>query len=127
MLRTTDDYNQKYNQNIFPKIIVIVSELANLRKEYSKIEMIIVKIMQLSKYSGITIILETQKSDSKNLTCMVRANIGSRVVFKTQDKKASRFLLYQNGAEELNGKGEFLFMSAESSKPIKLQGDYISK
>jgi len=125
-LRTTDDYNEKYQSNALPRIIIVINELANISSEHSKIEKIIVKILQYSKYSGIHLILATSISEREVLTPMIKANTYSRIAFKTENSISSFQLLDQKGAEELNGKGEFLFLSPESIRPIKLQSDYIS-
>lgn len=126
-LRTTDDYNEKYQSNVLPRILIVINELADISHEYSKIEKIIVKILQYSKYSGIHLILATQVSGREVLTAMIKANTYSRIAFKTENSISSFQLLDQKGAEELNGRGEFLFTSPESTRPIKLQSDYISE
>jgi len=125
-LRTTDDYNEKYQSNVLPRILIVINELADIFHEYSKVEKIIVKILQYSKYSGIHLILATQVSGREVLTATIKANTYSRIAFKTEDSISSFQLLDQKGAEELKGRGEFLFISPESTRPIKLQSDYIS-
>jgi S-DNA-T family DNA segregation ATPase FtsK/SpoIIIE len=125
-LRNIDEYNEKYQSNVLPKIVIVINELADISHEYSKIEKLIVKILQYSKYSGIHLILATQVSGREVLTAMIKANTYSRIAFKTEDAIASFLLLDQKGAEELNGKGEFLLLSPESTRPIKLQSDFIS-
>jgi S-DNA-T family DNA segregation ATPase FtsK/SpoIIIE len=126
-LRTTDDYNEKYQSNVLPRTVIVINELADISHEYSKVEKIIVKILQYSKYSGIHLILATQVSGREVLTAMIKANTYSRIAFKTENSISSFQLLDQKGAEELDGKGEFLFLSPESRRPIKLQSDYISE
>ena len=126
-LRNIDEYNEKYQSNVLPRIVIIINELADIFHEYSKVEKIIVKILQYSKYSGIHLILATQVSGREVLTATIKANTYSRIAFKTEDSISSFQLLDQKGAEELNGKGEFLFLLPESTRPIKLQNDYISK
>ena len=125
-LRNIDEYNEKYQSNVLPSILIVINELADISHEYSKIEKIIVKILQYSKYSGIHLILATQVSDREVLTAMIKANTYSRIAFKTENSISSFQLLDQKGAEELNGRGELLFISPESIRPIKLQTDYLS-
>jgi S-DNA-T family DNA segregation ATPase FtsK/SpoIIIE len=125
-VKTTDDYNEKYQSSVLPRIVIVINELADVSHEYSKVEKIIVKILQYSKYSGIHLILATHVSSSEVLTDMIKANTYSRIAFKTEDAISSFLFLNQKGAEELNGKGEFLFLSPESTRPIKLQSDFIS-
>jgi S-DNA-T family DNA segregation ATPase FtsK/SpoIIIE len=125
-LRNIDEYNEKHQSNVLPRIVTVINELADISHEYSKIEKIIVKILQYSKYSGIHLILATQVSGREVLTAMIKVNTYSRIAFKTENSISSFQLLDQKGAEELNGKGEFLFLSPESTRPIKLQSDYMS-
>jgi len=126
-LRNIDEYNEKYQSKVLPRIVIVINELVDISHEYSKVEKIIVKILQYSKYSGIHLILATQVSGREVLTATIKANTYSRIAFKTEDSISSFQLLDQKGAEELNGKGEFLFLLPESTRPIKLQNDYISK
>jgi S-DNA-T family DNA segregation ATPase FtsK/SpoIIIE len=126
-LRNIDEYNEKYQSNVLPRIVIVINELADISHEYSKIEKIIVKIMQYSKYSGIHLILASQSCEREVITPMIKANTYSRIAFKTEDAISSFLLLDQKGAEELNGRGEFLFTSPESTRLIKLQSDYISE
>ena len=83
--------------------------------------------MQFSKYSGINIIFGTQSVNGNVVKGMIKANIASRIAFKTNNATESRLILDQKGAEELNGKGDMFFISPVSTKPIRLQGDYIAE
>lgn len=125
-VKTTDDYNKKYEKPILPKIIVIIDELANLSEDYPKIERGIIRIAQLAKYIGIHMVIATQACNKNILTGLIKANIPSRIAFKTKDVEASKMIIDQTGAEELKGKGDMLFIPPISAKPIRLQGDYIS-
>lgn len=124
-VRTTDDYNEKHGKYILPKIIVIIDELANLSEDYPKIERGIIRIAQLAKYSGIHMIIATQSCNKSIVTGLIKANIPSRIAFKTKDEESSRVIIDQSGAEKLSGKGDMLFVPPTSVKPIRLQGDYI--
>jgi S-DNA-T family DNA segregation ATPase FtsK/SpoIIIE len=124
-LRTTDDYNEKFRGNVLPKIIVIINDLAGLMDEIPKFEKTLIKIMQLSKYSGINIILLSQSCDKEVLTGVIKATISSRIAFKTEDQIASFLLVGQSGAEKLEDNGELLFISPENLRPIKLKNDFV--
>lgn len=127
MVITSDDYNAKFGETILPKIVVIINELAELVHDYKEIEYILVRIMQFSKYSGINIIFATGAINGKVIKGLIKANIASRIAFKTNNLTESRLILDQKGAEKLNGKGDMLFIYSVSSKSIRLQGDYISE
>lgn len=127
MVRTSDEYNEKFGKIILPKIVVIINELAEISHDYKEIEYILVRIMQFSKYSGINIIFATGSLNGKVIKGLIKANIASRIAFKTNNATESRLILDQKGAEELNGKVDMLFISPVSIKPIRLQGEYISE
>ena len=127
MVRTSDEYNEKFGEVILPKIVVIINELAELAHDYKEIEYILVRIMQFSKYSGIYIIFATGLLNGEVIKGLIKANIASRIAFKTNNATESRLILDQKGAEELNGKGDMLFISPVSTRPVRLQGDYISE
>lgn len=126
-IRTTDDYNEIIGEYALPKIVVIINDLANLVDEIPKFEKTLIKIMQLSKYSGINIILITQNYEKEVLTPLIKVSTGSRIAFKTEDSISSFLLLENPGAEKFEDKGELLFISPESLRPIKLHTDYISE
>ena len=125
-IRNIDEFNEKFPNNIIPKIVVVINNGAYFVNRYSQTEKLIIKILQYSKYSGIHLLLDSEVVEKEVLSLLIKANIGTRVVFKTKDIKSSLLLLDQEGAEELNGKGEFLFLLPNSLLPIKLQCDYIS-
>jgi len=127
VVRTSDEYNEKFGRVILTKIVVIVNELAELAHDYKEIEHILVRIMQFSKNSGINIVFATGSQNGRVIKGLIKANIPSRIAFKTNNATESRLILDQKGAEELNGKGDMLFISPVSIKPIRLQGDYISE
>lgn len=125
-LRNIDEFNEKFPNNTIPKIVVVIKDCEYFVKGNSQIEKLIIKILQFYKYSGIHLILTTEVGEKEVLSPMIKTNIGTRVVFKTKDINSSFLLLDQGGVEELNGKGEFLFLLPNSVIPIKLQCDYIS-
>jgi len=110
-LRNIDDYNEKYQSNVLPRIAIVINELADVSHEYSKIEKIIVKILQYSKYSGIHLILASQSCEREVITPMIKANTCSRIAFKTKDEISSFLFLDQKGAEDLDENGESLFIT----------------
>jgi S-DNA-T family DNA segregation ATPase FtsK/SpoIIIE len=125
-LRNIDEFNEKFPNNIIPNIVVVINDCEYFVNGNSQIEKLIIKILQYSKYSGIHLILTTEVGEKGVLSPMIKSNIGTKIVFKTKDINSSFLLLDQEGAEELNGKGEFLFLLPNSVLPKKLQCDYIS-
>ena len=110
-----------------PYIVIIIDELADLMSTYPKeLEACIVRLAQMSRAVGIHLILSTQRPSVNVITGTIKANIPTRVALNVASQIDSRTILDQAGAEKLLGKGDMLFLSNESPKPIRLQSAFVS-
>jgi len=108
-------------------IVVIVDELADLMAARGKeVEAGIVRLAQMARAVGIHLVLATQRPSVEVITGLIKANITSRISFQVASHFDSRTILDMAGAEKLLGRGDLLFLSAESAKPRRIQGAYIS-
>lgn len=134
--RNIDEYNQKIQseasggeaeKNIMPYIALIVDELADLMAAKGReIEAGVVKLAQKARAVGIHLILATQRPSVEVITGLIKANITSRIACQVASQVDSRTILDTAGAEKLLGRGDTLFLSAEVSKPKRIQGAYVS-
>lgn len=124
-------YNQKMEkkgEDKLPYIILIIDELADLMSVKGKeIESYIVRLAQMSRATGIHLILATQRPSVEVITGLIKANITSRIALKVGSLVDSRTILDSSGAEKLLGKGDLLLLSKEFSKPKRVQNPFISE
>jgi S-DNA-T family DNA segregation ATPase FtsK/SpoIIIE len=110
-----------------PYIVVIIDELADLMSTYPKeLEACIVRLAQMSRAVGIHLILSTQRPSVNVITGLIKANVPTRIAFQVASQIDSRTILDQSGAEKLLGRGDMLFLSAESPKPMRLQSAFVT-
>lgn len=126
--RDIDSYNSVVqNDDKIPKIVIIVDELADLMMlARQEIEPCIIRIAQLARAVGIHLVLATQRPSVNVITGLIKANIPGRISFSVTSSVDSKTILDTVGAEKLLGKGDMLFSSAELSKPVRIQGTYVS-
>jgi S-DNA-T family DNA segregation ATPase FtsK/SpoIIIE len=111
-----------------PFIIVVIDELADLMMVASnEVEQSICRLAQMARAVGIHLILATQRPSVDVITGLIKANMPSRISFRVSSKTDSRTILDANGAEQLLGKGDMLFLPPASSRFIRLHGPYISE
>ncbi len=111
-----------------PFIVVVIDELADLMMVASnEVEESIARLAQMARAVGIHLILATQRPSVDVITGLIKANLPSRLSFRVSSKIDSRTILDANGAEQLLGKGDMLFMPPASSRAIRLHGPYISE
>jgi DNA segregation ATPase FtsK/SpoIIIE, S-DNA-T family len=111
-----------------PFIVVVIDELADLMMVASnEVEESICRLAQMARAVGIHLILATQRPSVDVITGLIKANMPSRVSFRVSSKIDSRTILDANGAEQLLGKGDMLFLPPASSRSIRLHGPYISE
>ena len=111
-----------------PFIVVVVDELADLMMVAgNEVEESICRLAQMARAVGIHLILATQRPSVDVITGLIKANLPSRISFRVSSKIDSRTILDSNGAEQLLGKGDMLFLPPASSRHIRLHGPYISE
>jgi S-DNA-T family DNA segregation ATPase FtsK/SpoIIIE len=141
-VRNIDQYNRNVLQAIaekrtpkdgqyakpLPFIVVLIDELADLMMVASnEVELSIARLAQMARAVGIHLILATQRPSVDVITGLIKANMPSRISFRVSSKIDSRTILDSNGAEQLLGKGDMLFLPPASSRFIRLHGPYISE
>ena len=124
-VRNIDGYNHKHKLPM-PYIVVVVDEMSDLMHVAGKeIEGYIQKLSQMARASGIHIIMATQRPSVDVITGTIKANFPTRISFQVSSKIDSRTILGEQGAEQLLGKGDMLFMSS-ANKIIRIHGPFVS-
>ena len=125
-VRNIDGYNTKHKLPM-PYIVVVVDEMSDLMLVAGKeIENYIQKLSQMARAAGIHIIMATQRPSVDVITGTIKANFPTRVSFQVSSKIDSRTILGEQGAEQLLGKGDMLYMSS-ANKIIRIHAPYVSE
>jgi DNA segregation ATPase FtsK/SpoIIIE, S-DNA-T family len=113
---------------LLPCIVVLIDELADLMMvASSEVEESICRLAQMARAVGIHLILATQRPSVDVITGLIKANLPARISFRVSSKIDSRTILDGNGAEQLLGKGDMLYLPPASSRFVRLHGPYISE
>ncbi len=125
-VRNIDGYNEKHSLPM-PFIVVIVDEMSDLMLVAGKeIENYIQKLSQMARAAGIHIIMATQRPSVDVITGTIKANFPTRISFQVTSKIDSRTILGEQGAEQLLGKGDMLYMTS-ANRIIRIHGPFVSE
>ena len=129
-VRNLEGYNQlveRTGEKPMARIVIIIDELADLMMVCKKdVEEYICRLTQLARAAGIHLIVATQRPSVDVITGLIKANIPSRIAFKTASSVDSRTILDHNGAEQLLGWGDMLYAPTGSFAPTRVQGCFLS-
>ena len=129
-VRNLEGYNQlveKTGEKPMARIVIIIDELADLMMVCKKdVEEYICRLTQLARAAGIHLIVATQRPSVDVITGLIKANIPSRIAFKTASSVDSRTILDRNGSEQLLGWGDMLYAPTGSFAPTRVQGCFLS-
>ncbi len=122
-----NDADQKLPETL-PFIAIVIDELADIMQTYPReLESAIVRLAQMSRATGIHLILSTQRPSVNVITGLIKANIPTRIALQVASQIDSRTILDQPGAEKLLGAGDMLYLGGEMAKPIRLQSAFIGE
>ncbi|MCI0450155.1 MAG: DNA translocase FtsK 4TM domain-containing protein [Chlorobi bacterium] len=137
-VRNIDDYNKKFaegklrdDENVkhskMPYIVVIIDELADLMITAAReVEEPIARLAQLARAVGIHLVLATQRPSVDVITGVIKANFPARIAYLVNSKVDSRTIIDMNGAEQLLGLGDMLYLPPGVGKPVRIQSPFIS-
>ena len=130
-VRNIGDYNRRVKQSggrSMHCIVVVIDELADLMMlAPHETEMVITRLAQLARATGIHLVIATQRPSVDVVTGLIKANFPARIAFAVASSVDSRVILDQPGAERLLGRGDMLFQAPDASAPIRMQGAYVSE
>ena len=131
-VRNMESYNELFGKGLIekklPYIVIIVDELADLMMVCpNDVEDYIGRLAQMARAAGMHLVIATQRPSVDVITGVIKANIPSRISFAVSSQIDSRTILDSSGAEKLLGKGDMLYYPVGESKPVRVQGCFISE
>lgn len=126
-VRNIAGYNELSGFQALPYIIFIIDELHSLM-EFAPVEIenAVVRLAAMARATGLHLVVATQRPSVDVITGLIKANIPARIAFNVSSMIDSRVIIDQPGAEKLLGKGDMLFVPPDASKPMRIQGVYVS-
>jgi S-DNA-T family DNA segregation ATPase FtsK/SpoIIIE len=125
--RNIDAYNEMSGFQALPYIVLVIDELADVMLfSPAEVEDAVTRIAQMSRATGIHMVLSTQRPSVDVITGLIKANIPCRIAFAVASQVDSRVILDAQGAEKLLGRGDMLYLPPEQAKPIRIQGAYMT-
>jgi len=127
-VRNIDSFNEAAGFQSLPYIVIIIDEFAHLM-HFAPVEVedTITKLAQLSRATGLHMILSTQSPRVDVITGLIKANIPCRIAFNVASRVDSQVIIDQPGAEKLLGRGDMLYVPPDISKPQRIQGVFVSE
>jgi S-DNA-T family DNA segregation ATPase FtsK/SpoIIIE len=120
-------YNELSGFQALPYIVIVIDELADLMSFAPvEVEDSIIRLAQMARATGIHLIIATQRPSVDVITGLLKANIPCRIAFNVSSMIDSRVVLDQPGAEKLLGRGDMLYLPPDVSKPVRIQGVFVS-
>jgi len=128
--RDIDSYNSKIRRSRegdrLPRVVVMIDELADLMMMApDQTEQTLVRLAQMARAVGIHLVVATQRPSTDVVTGLIKANFPARISFATASSTDSRVILDSQGAETLLGRGDMLYLAAEASAPVRIQGAFV--
>ena len=126
--RNLQEFNDKQKEDALkmPRVVIVIDEFADLmmRQFRRDTEIMITRVAQIARATGMHLIIATQRPSVDVITGVIKANVPTRVSFRTVSSIDSRTILDMMGAEDLLGQGDMLYMNASTPMPIRIQGIY---